>query len=145
MAIEKVKFVSEDGAAVEMTIDGVVYRVQVGDALRMYGLMEWIGGGNNIEPFYTILSAEYANEEGTAIRLRTQEAGGVIAVVERTNIWHLYHDWLDTGGVVEPYVDRGAAQRAAEEEKAQVEARRIELLDAMIASGVTPESFKPLP
>lgn len=44
MTIERVKYVTENSAAVEMTIDGEVYKEPLGDAMVLYGLAEWLAG-----------------------------------------------------------------------------------------------------
>lgn len=144
MAIEKVKYSTENGAAVEMVIDGEKYTVNIGDGMLLYGLSDWIAGGGVIEPFYTITGAEFNRpDRDDVISVYTKEAGRV-NITEKDNPfhWQAYLNWAAGGGVVGPFVDRGKEAREAAEAEAVKAQKRKELLDAMIESGVTPESVK---
>lgn len=146
MAIEKVKFAAENGDSILITIDGEEYRTQVGEALLQYGLQDWLAKKNKIEPYYTIISAEYANPDNKGpVRIKTKEGGNVIARENRPFIWSLLQDWLDAGGVITDYVDYGKEEREAAAAEAAKQEKRKQLLDAMLEKGITPEQIKKLP
>lgn len=77
----------------------------------------------------TILAAQVANADGSAVLLTTSEAGAVLASAERAALWAALQAWVANGGVI-------AAQPLnplKEAARARINAAR----DAAIASGVT--------
>lgn len=146
MTIERVKYVTENSAAVEMTIDGEVYKEPLGDAMVLYGLAEWLSGGGVIEPYYTITSAEYNQPDNEAIiSLNTVEAGRVTITEDKQYLWNIFQIWLDNGGTVMPFQDRNKAGREAAEAAAIQQKKRTDLLDEMIAKGIKVDDLKKLP
>jgi hypothetical protein len=53
---------------------------------------------------YTIESAAWINEDGTAAAIQTPEAGGVIVSEHRPDLWAAFVAWCDAGGVPDAYV-----------------------------------------
>src|SRR5262245_10223114 len=55
---------------------------------------------------YTINSAKYANEEGTAIEIATEESGAVMVCDEpgQEQDWSDVQEWIAGGGTVAPWV-----------------------------------------
>lgn len=51
---------------------------------------------------YTILSAQYANADGTAVVAQTEECGAVAIAPERAVLWAKLQAWVTAGGVIEP-------------------------------------------
>lgn len=142
MTIERVKYATESGASVDMMIDGQLYTVNTGDALLLYGLTEWIAAGSAIDPFYTIVRAEYNRPDNQdVITIYTKEAGRVSFGKENEYLWKLKDDWIFNGGKIGPFVDRGKEAREAAEAEAKKEKNRKDLLDAMLEKGITPESI----
>lgn len=142
MAIEKVKFNTENGAAVQMVIDGQVVVKSIGEAMLLDGLTEWLVSGGKIDPFYTITSAELnRSDSDKVISLQTVEAGRVNITAEgNPMLWSLYQNWLNAGGKLLPFQDRNKEGREAAEASAALKQKRDNLLDAMIAQGITPEN-----
>jgi len=72
------------------------------------------GGGEIVSavPAYVIAAACYANEDGTAIVLSTQDQGDVlISARDRPELWAACEAWRDAGGTIAPYVAPQVAPR----------------------------------
>lgn len=143
MSIASVKFSVEDGRQVRITWGGdePASLVETGQALLHSGLAEWLASGHRIEPYYTFLSAEYSNPDGTAITAKTAEARSVVVTEKQSDRWAAFQKWIASGGTVGPYVDHDAEQRAKAAAESEQEKKRKALLDALLAKGVTPESI----
>jgi hypothetical protein len=79
-----------------------------------------------------ILSARYANANGTAIEAQTDTDGAVIIVPERAELWELAQEWLAEGGAPAAFVPVEGQPPVAE----QLEA----LKQLMMRNGVASEA-----
>jgi hypothetical protein len=61
----------------------------------------------------TILSAQFSNADGTAIRAMTQESGSVLITQSpgKAEKWAALQAWIAKGGTVAPYVAQPAPAR----------------------------------
>lgn len=101
------------------------------------------------QPAFTILSASVANEDGTAVSLKTAERGAVmISAKDRPDLWAKYLEW---GGQPVPYVapdldaDDLASLNAALAQEGSLGRATLELLYGVITGKipVTPSLTKP--
>lgn len=57
-----------------------------------------------------VLSAQFANEENTAIIIQTEYLGGILlsetdSPIHEPELWEAFQTWKSAGGSVTPYVD----------------------------------------
>lgn len=77
----------------------------------------------------TILAAQAANADGSAVLLTTAESGAVLASAERPGVWADLQAWVADGGKIAPQ-PLGPLKEAA---RVRINAAR----DAAIAAGIT--------
>jgi hypothetical protein len=103
--ISSVKFHTEDGSVIRIISSSGENVVLVGQALLHNGLADWLRAGGEIAPYYTIVSAEFANADGTAVRALTSEAGELLITQSpgKADRWAALEKWVSTGGKIAPF------------------------------------------